>query len=91
MIDFIRIIIRHITNGNPNEERLVDMMGGTVFKTASERDIEYGMAQGIAQGIAALVETCKEFGVTFSDTISKVMVKFDKSEQEAEELVKKYW
>ncbi|MBR1865307.1 MAG: hypothetical protein IJ801_02245 [Lachnospiraceae bacterium] len=91
IIDFIRIIIRHITNGNPHEERLVSMMGGTVFKTASEKDIEYGMAQGMAQGIAALVETCRELGVTFSDTTRRVVTKFNKSESEAEELVKKYW
>lgn len=87
IIDFIRIIIRHITNGNPHEERLVSMMGGTVFKTASERDIEYGMAKGIA----ALVETCRELGLSFSDTTHRIVTKFDKSETEAEELVKKYW
>lgn len=88
IIDFIRIIIRHITNGNPHEERLVSMMGGTVFKTASEKDIEYGMAQGMAQG---MIETYRELGVTFSDTIHRVVTKCNKSETEAEELVRRYW
>ncbi|MCI9169280.1 MAG: hypothetical protein HFH01_14195, partial [Dorea sp.] len=34
---FINTIITHITNGNKNEERLVNVMGGTVIETESER------------------------------------------------------
>ena len=34
---FVNTIITHITNGNGYEERLVNVMGGTVIETESER------------------------------------------------------
>ena len=34
---FVNTIITHITNGNEYEERLVNVMGGTVIETESER------------------------------------------------------
>ena len=34
---FVNTIITHITNGNKNEERLVNVMGGTVIETECER------------------------------------------------------
>ena len=96
MIDFIRIIIRHITNGNSSEERLVEMMGGTIFQTQTERDIEYGRTIGLEQGLEQGLErgviiTCKDFGISFDDAVSRVMQQFDKTEEEAKELVLKYW
>ena len=30
---FVNTIITHITNGNKNEERLVNILGGTVIET----------------------------------------------------------
>ena len=42
----------HITNGNKNEERLVNIMGGTVIETLSEKLIREGRAQGRAEGRA---------------------------------------
>ncbi len=34
---FVNTIITHITNGNKNEGRLVDIMGGTVIETESDK------------------------------------------------------
>lgn len=34
---FVNTIVTHITNGNKNEERLVNIMGGTVIETESEK------------------------------------------------------
>ena len=43
---FINTIITHITNGNKNEERLVNVMGGTVIETESERLRREGREEG---------------------------------------------
>ena len=37
MKGFVNTIITHITNGNKNEERLVNIMGGTVIETESDK------------------------------------------------------
>ena len=46
LMGFVNTIITHITNGNKNEERLVNIMGGTVIETESEKLISQGMRQG---------------------------------------------
>jgi hypothetical protein len=40
----VNTIITHITNGNQNEERLVNVMGGTIIETESERLKRLGKA-----------------------------------------------
>ena len=52
---FVNTIITHITNGNKNEERLVNVMGGTVIETESERLRREGIKQGINQGEAKML------------------------------------
>lgn len=37
LMGFVNTIITHITNGNKNEERLVNIMGGTVIETESDK------------------------------------------------------
>lgn len=49
---FVNTIITHITNGNENEERLVNIMGGTVIETESEKLIRKGREAGKAEGKA---------------------------------------
>lgn len=51
LMGFVNTIITHITNGNKNEERLVNIMGGVVIETASEKLIRQGVQQGIQQGV----------------------------------------
>lgn len=41
---FVNTIIIHITNGNKNEERLVNVVGGTIIETESERLMRMGAA-----------------------------------------------
>lgn len=43
---FVNTIITHITNGQECEERLVNVMGGTVIETESERLRREGKAEG---------------------------------------------
>ena len=52
---FVNTIITHITNGNKNEERLVNVMGGTVIETESEKLRREGIKQGINQGEAKML------------------------------------
>ena len=47
---FVNTIITHITNGNKNEERLVNIMGGTVIETESEKLIRKGREAGRIEG-----------------------------------------
>jgi hypothetical protein len=46
LMGFVNTIIRHITDGNKNEERMVKIMGGTVIETESERLIKEGEKEG---------------------------------------------
>lgn len=46
LMGFVNTIITHITNGNQNEERLVNIMGGTVIETESEKLIRKGSEAG---------------------------------------------
>ena len=42
-------------------------------------------------GIRALVETCRDFGATITDTVARVASKFGLTEQDAVIQVRKYW
>ncbi|MCI8806400.1 MAG: hypothetical protein HFE59_11110 [Clostridiales bacterium] len=41
--------------------------------------------------LSGIVDMCKEFGVSFIDTVKRIAADFNLSEQEAEEEVRKYW
>ncbi len=51
LMGFVNTIITHIANGNKNEERLVNIMGGTVIEMESEKLIRKGRLQGRLEGI----------------------------------------
>ena len=51
---------------------------------------KFGRAEGKKIGIAALVETCRELGVSETDTIARLMQKFELTQEEAEEVYKRY-
>jgi len=52
--------------------------------------ISQGVTQGISQGIKVLVETLQELGVPDNDISAKIVQKFQFSEKDAEEIIKKY-
>lgn len=77
---FVNTIITHITNGNHHEERLVNIMGGTVIETESERLIRQGMTQGIRQGIyegeaKMLIEMGREYGLDDAAILKRMQEK----------------
>ena len=50
LVDSTNIIIKHITDGNKNEERMVKIMGGRVLEPYSDQLIRQGYEQGLEQG-----------------------------------------
>ena len=55
LMGFVNTIITHIANGNKNEERLVNVMGGTIIETESEKWVRQGIRQGMQQGQAKMI------------------------------------
>lgn len=53
--------------------------------------IEEGIKIGLEQGIKALIETCKELAISKSDTLSRIVEKFNLSKDDAEKILTKYW
>ena len=73
---FVNTIITHITNGNKNEERLVNIMGGTVIETESEKLIRQGIHQGIHEGEAKmLIHMGREYGLDDAALLKKMKEK----------------
>lgn len=52
--DYMKIIIRHITNGNTIEERLVSAMGGNIIVTEADKIRAAGHSEGLSEGIHTL-------------------------------------
>ena len=50
-----------------------------------------GIEKGIHQGIRVLVSTCRELGLSFEDTASKVKEKFSLGDTEVQRDMKLYW
>ena len=61
---FVNTIITHITNGNKNEERLVNIMGGTVIETESDKI-----------KIRTIIEMGQEIGLDDSEILKKLQEK----------------
>lgn len=84
---FVNTIITHITNGNKNEERLVNIMGGTVIETESERLMRVGADQGAARMI---VELGQEDGLDDAIIIKRMQEKIGVSLEQAMAYLKQY-
>ena len=75
-----------------NEEEEMRKIRASEYKNGKEDGIAQGIKQGIEQGIVqGMVETCKELGVSFEQTVARLKLRFDISEQEAQEKAGYYW
>ena len=83
LMGFVNTIITHITNGNKNEERLVNIMGGTVIETESEKLIRRGKAQEI-------IEMGQEFGLADTDILKRLQEKIGLSLETASAYLERY-
>lgn len=91
LMGFVNTIITHITDGNQNEERLVNVMGGTIIETESEKLMQQGMRQGIRQGEAKmLIELGQESGLDDKTILRKMQEKIGLSLEEAQAYLKKF-
>ncbi len=91
LIGFIKTIITHITNGNKNEERLVNVMGGRVIETESERLMRQGIEQGMEQGEAKMiVELGQEDGLSDEVILNRLQKKIGVSPERAKEYLYEY-
>ena len=91
LIGYVNTIITHITDGNKSEERLVNVMGGTIIESESERLVRIGREYGEEKGIRSLVESCQEFGLSISDAVDKLISKFGLTESASLAKAQKYW
>lgn len=88
---FVNTIITHITNGNKNEERLVNIMGGTVIETESEKLIRKGREAGKADGKAEeIIEMGQEFGLDDADILKRLQEKIGVSLETAVAYLERY-
>lgn len=94
LMGFVNTIITHITNGNKNEERLVNIMGGTVIETESEKLIRQGMQQGIQQGmqqgIQMIIEMGQDVGLDDAAILKRLQDKVGLSREQAVSYLEKY-
>lgn len=96
---FVNTIITHITNGNENEERLVNIMGGTVIETESEKLIRKGREAGKAEGKAEgkvegkaeqIIEMGQEFGLDDDAILKRLQEKIGLSLETAAAYLERY-
>ena len=83
LMDFVNTIITHIANGNKNEERLVNVMGGTIIETESEKWMRQGQAKMI-------VELGQDDGQDDDTILRKLREKIGLSLEEAKDCLTKY-
>jgi hypothetical protein len=87
LMGFVNTIITHITNGNQNEERLVNVMGGTIIETESEKLMRKGAAEGAAKEI---VEMGQEFGLDDTEILERLQRKLNLSAEAATTYLEQY-
>ncbi len=84
---FINTIITHITNGNKNEERLVNIMGGRVIETQTEIWIRQGMEQGEAK---MLIKLGQKDGLSDAAILNSLQEEIGVSIERAEAYLQQY-
>ena len=87
LMGFVNTIITHITNGNKSEERLVNIMGGTVIETESEKLIRRGREAGKAEEI---IEMGQEFGLDDAAILKRLQERIGLSLETAVAYLEKY-
>ncbi len=83
LMGFVNTIVTHITNGNKNEERLVEIMGGTVIETQTEKWMKQGKVQMI-------IELGQEDGLDNGAIIKRLQKKIGVSSEKAAAYLKQY-
>ena len=61
------------------------------LKTGRREGLKAGKRKGLNMGIQALIETCRELGVDFDQTVQKIKSRFNMKQDAAERIVRRYW
>ena len=83
-VQYIDMVIMHVTNGNKNERDLVNKMGGNVIITEADKIFFAGKAEGRAEGMAEKQKTIEEK----QKTIDEKQKTIEELEKQIEELKK---
>ena len=83
LMGFVNTIITHITNGNKNEERLVNVMGGRVIETQTEIWMKQGKVQMV-------IEMGQEVGLDDLEILQKLQEKIGLSLEDAKAYLEQY-
>ncbi len=87
LMRFVNTIITHITNGNKNEERLVNIMGGRVIETQTEIWIRQGMEQEEAK---MLIKLGQKDGLSDAAILNSLQEEIGVSIERAEAYLQQY-
>ncbi len=87
LMGFVNTIITHITNGNKNEERLVNIMGGRVIETQTEIWIRQGMEQEEAK---MLIKLGQKDGLSDAAILNSLQEEIGVSIERAEAYLQQY-
>ena len=68
-----------------------DIMGGQVLDYEAKDILNKGREEGRAEGIRTVVHLCKKHGGFMQDAIDEIVDMMNLSQDEAENMVKKYW
>ncbi|MCM1236771.1 MAG: Rpn family recombination-promoting nuclease/putative transposase [Ruminococcus flavefaciens] len=83
LMGFVNTIITHITNGNQNEERLVEVMGGVVLETKSEQLIHKGEAK-------MLIKMGRKYGIDETEILEELQDEVGMSLEQAVKCLEEY-
>lgn len=56
-----------------------------------EKGRSEGLSKGLEKGVRALVETCRELGLSYEETLNKLILRLDYDNERAEKAMDKYW
>ena len=62
-----------------------------LYLKAHDKGVEEGKAEGLEEGIRALIETSRELGSPYEETLRRAVQKFHLPEETAEAYMQKYW
>ncbi len=73
------------------EDVAMTKLGQMIYDDGVKDGQRKGLKTGLDMGIKALTETCRELGVDYEQTVQRIISRFNMTQAEAEEAVRRYW
>ena len=79
-----------------NKKKFVEVRGmcnalQELMKDELEEAEKAGIEKGIEKGIEVVIENCKEFHLSYEQTVHKIAEKYELPTEKAEEYMKRFW